>query len=259
MLIKTFKDKVKELQSYINEADKIVFFGGAGVSTESGIPDFRSKDGLYNKPGIEFEEYEPEYLLSAYCLYDKPEVFYEFYRQKLDCRDAQPNITHYKLAELEKKHNLTIVTQNVDKLHQKAGSQNVLEIHGDATNVYCRRCGRKYPADYIFTCPDKIPLCKACINEDNPYCPLEKAFIRPKVVLYGEFLPPDYKMAELKIKEADLLIVGGTSLKVAPAASLVPMFKGKHLVIINKQKTDYDDQASLVIHDSLGKVFENLD
>ena len=129
-----FSYKIKKLKQYIEEADKIVFFGGAGVSTESGILDFRSKNGLYNNLGIEFEKYEPEYLLSSYCLLDTPEIFYEFYRQKLDCRNAEPNITHIKLAELEKTKDLWIVTQKLDKLHQKAGRKNVLEIHGNAAD-----------------------------------------------------------------------------------------------------------------------------
>ena len=253
-----FSYKIKKLKQYIEEADKIVFFGGAGVSTESGIPDFRSKNGLYNKPGIEFEKYEPEYLLSSYCLLDTPEIFYEFYRQKLNCRNAEPNITHIKLAELEKTKDLWIVTQNLDKLHQKAGSKHVLEIHGNAADLYCRKCHKSYPSDYIFTCEDKVPICKACINEDNPHCPPEKALIRPRISLYGEFLPPDFRTAEQKVKNADLLIVGGTSLKVNPTAGLVSTFEGKRLVIINKQKTDFDEAASLVFHDSLGKVFSKL-
>lgn len=265
-----FSQKIKKLKQYIEEADKIVFFGGAGVSTESGIPDFRSKNGLYNKKDIKFEEYEAEYLMSSYCLLEKPEVFYEFYRQKLDVRQFEPNIIHYKLAELEKRKNLTIVTQNIDGLHQKAGSKNVLEIHGSSQYCYCRRCGRQYPASYIFECQDLIPRCTACKDEENEYCPVDMAFIRPKVSLFGEFLPPDFKTAEQTIKNADLLIVGGTSLKVNPAAGLVMEYKNptlkhildlkkdKKLVIINNQKTDYDEEADLIFHNSLGKVFSKL-
>ena len=266
-----FSTKIKKLQQFIDEADNIVFLGGAGVSTESGIPDFRSKDGLYNKPDINFAQYEPEYLLSNYCLNENPKVFYEFYRQKLDVRGVLPNITHYKLAEMEKNHKLTVVTQNVDGLHQKAGSNNVLEIHGSSTICYCRRCGREYPADYIFECKDPIPLCTACKDEENEYCPPEKAYIRPKVSLYGEFLQSSFKQAQQKIKAADLLIVGGTSLKVYPTAGLVMDFlnpvtlkllgidKPKRLVIINKQNTDFDDKADLIFNDSLGKVFKEID
>lgn len=267
----TFNSKIDYLADFINDAENVVFLGGAGVSTESGIPDFRSKDGLYNKPDINFAQYEPEYLLSSYCLYENPKVFYEFYRQKLDTRNAIPNITHYALARLEKNGcNLTIVTQNVDGLHQKAGSKNVLEIHGSSTVCYCRRCGREYPMEYIFESKEEIPLCKLCKDEENEYCPRDQAYIRPKVSLYGEFLQPSFKQAQEVIKKADLLIVGGTSLKVYPAAGLVMDFlnpatmkllgidKTKRLVIINQQKTDFDDKANLVFNCSLGKVFNAL-
>lgn len=257
-MFKTFKSKVKQLQEYIDEADKIVFFGGAGVSTESGVPDFRSKNGLYNQHDVQFEKYEPEYLLSSYCLYDDTKVFYEYYRQKFNLKGIYPNITHIRLADMERHHNLTVVTQNLDGLHKRAGSKNVLEIHGTGQVCYCRRCGKEYPADYIFNCEEEIPLCHACENEENEYCPPDKAYIRPRISLYGEFLQPAFKSAEARIAEADLLIVGGTSLKVAPANSLVPLFKGKHLVIINKQKTDFDDKADLVFHTSIGRVFKQL-
>lgn len=261
----TLNKKINQLQQFIDEANNIVFFGGAGVSTESGVPDFRSKNGLYNEHDKEYAQYEPEYLLSSYCLYDNPKVFYKYYRDKLDARNIEPNITHIKLAELEKTHNLTIVTQNMDGLHQKAGSNNVLEIHGTAQVNYCRRCGREYPADYIFTCPDEIPLCKACANEENEYCPIDKAYIRPRISLYGEFLPPAYKTAVKKIKEADLLIIGGTSLAVAPANGLLYEFmgvgkkpEGKRLVVINKGETIADEKADIVINSSLGKVFSKI-
>lgn len=241
-------EEVRKLQEYIDNANKIVFFGGAGVSTESGIPDFRSKDGLYNQHDVQFEEYQPEYLLSCDCLYDKPEVFYEFYRQKMDTRNIEPNVTHYKLAELEQKKDLWIVTQNIDGLHQKAGSKNVLEIHGTTQSVYCEDCGKKFPYDYIFESKDAVPKCPEC-----------DGVIRPRVTLYGEMLPPEFSTASYKIMGADLLIVGGTSLTVYPANSLVNrrIFNGK-LVIINKSETEKDNIADLVIHDSLGKVFEQL-
>ena len=252
--------KVLQLKELIDKAEHIVFFGGAGVSTESGIPDFRSKDGLYNQHDVRFDKYEPEYLLSSYCLLDEPKVFYEFYRQKMDTRGFKPNITHIKLAELEKKKDLWVVTQNIDGLHQLAGSQNVIEIHGTTKYTYCRRCGKEYPGDYIFTCSDEIPLCTACINEENPYIPHDKAFIRPKITLYGEFLQPGFRKAIGKIKQADLLIVGGTSLTVAPAAGFITERDRKKckLVIINQSETEADDKADLVIHDSLGKVFSQL-
>ena len=241
-------DEIKTLQEYIDNANKIVFFGGAGVSTESGIPDFRSKDGLYNQHDVQFEKYQPEYLLSCDCLYDKPEVFYEFYRQKMDTRNIEPNITHYKLAELEQKKDLWIVTQNIDGLHQKAGSKNVLEIHGTTQSVYCEDCHKQFPYDYIFESKDAVPKCPEC-----------DGVIRPRVTLYGEMLPPEFGIASYKIMDADLLIVGGTSLSVYPANSLVNkrIFNGK-LVIINMSETEKDNIADLVIHESLGKVFEQL-
>ena len=241
-------EEIKTLQEYIDNANKIVFFGGAGVSTESGIPDFRSKDGLYNQHDVQFEQYEPEYLLSSDCLYDKPEVFYEFYRQKMDTRNIEPNITHKKLAELEQKKDLWIVTQNIDGLHQKAGSKNVLEIHGTTQSVYCEDCHKTFPYDYIFESKDAVPKCPEC-----------GGVIRPRVTLYGEMLPPDFVQASYKIMDADLLIVGGTSLSVYPANSLVNKryFNGK-LIIINMSETEKDNIADLVIHDSLGKVFEQL-
>ena len=241
-------EEIKTLQEYIDNANKIVFFGGAGVSTESGIPDFRSKDGLYNQHDVQFEQYQTEYLLSCDCLYDKPEVFYEFYRQKMDTRNIEPNITHYKLAELEQKKDLWIVTQNIDGLHQKAGSKNVLEIHGTTQSVYCEDCHKQFPYDYIFESKEAVPKCPEC-----------DGVIRPRVTLYGEMLPPEFGIASYKIMDADLLIVGGTSLSVYPANSLVNrrIFNGK-LVIINMSETEKDDIADLVIHDSLGKVFEQL-
>lgn len=241
-------EKIKTLQEYIDNANKIVFFGGAGVSTESGIPDFRSKDGLYNQHDVQFEKYQPEYLLSNDCLYNEPEVFYEFYRQKMDTRNIEPNIIHYKLAELEQKKDLWIVTQNIDGLHQKAGSKNVLEIHGTTQSVYCEDCGKKFSYDYIFESKDKVPKCPEC-----------DGVIRPIITLYGEMLPPEFSIASSKIMDADLLIVGGTSLTVLPASDLVNrrFFNGK-LVIINKSETEKDNKADLVIHDSLSKVFEQL-
>ena len=241
-------EEVRKLQEYIDNANKIVFFGGAGVSTESGIPDFRSKDGLYNQHDVQFDKYQPEYLLSNKCLYDNPKVFYEFYRQKMDTRNIEPNITHYKLAELEQKKDLWIVTQNIDGLHQKAGSKNVLELHGNTHSVYCDYCGKQFPYDYIFDSKDDIPKCPDC-----------DGLIRPNITLYGEMLPPAFRLASTKICEADLVIIGGTSLTVYPANSLISkqIFDGK-LVIINKSETDKDSIADLVIHESLRKVFEQL-
>ena len=170
--------QIKKLKEYIKESKKIVFFGGAGVSTESGIPDFRSKDGLYNQHDVQFDKYEPEYLLSRECLYNNPKVFYEFYRQKMDTRNIEPNITHKVLAKMEQIGKLeAIVTQNIDGLHQKAGSKNVFEIHGTTRRNYCSKCKMEYHPDFIFNTKDAIPKCEC------------RGLIRPDVTLYGENLP----------------------------------------------------------------------
>ena len=241
-------DRYEKLGELIRNSKKTVFFGGAGVSTESGIPDFRSKDGLYNVRDVQFEKYSPEYLLSIDCLEDEPEVFYEYYRQKLDTHGIEPNRAHYALAELEKKGLLAgIITQNIDGLHQRAGSVNVAEIHGSTLRNYCSRCGAKYPADYIFKSETPIPRCKHCGGT-----------VRPDVTLYGEMLPDQevYK-ADSYIRGAELLIVGGTSLAVWPAAGYVARFRGK-LVIINRDETPYDYQADLVFHESIGEVLGSV-
>jgi len=244
-------EKLKKLFEFLEESNHIVFFGGAGVSTESGIPDFRSKDGLYNQKDVQFEKYEPEYLLSRPCLYNNPKVFYEFYRQKMDTRNIAPNITHDVLAKLEEMGKLSaIVTQNIDGLHQKAGSKNVYEIHGSTQENYCSRCKKEYDADYIFETTESIPKCKC------------RGLIRPNVTLYGEQLPNDAVKKALKaIEEADMLIIGGTSLQVYPAAGFVTNFAGKHMVIINKEKLDVPlhPTEDLVFEDSLGDIFTKID
>ncbi len=238
--------KIAKLREFINESEKIVFFGGAGVSTESGVPDFRSKDGLYNQHDVRFERYSPEYLLSRSCLYNEPEVFFEFYRQKLNTGNVKPNAAHYALARLEEQGKLTaVVTQNIDGLHQKAGSKNVFEIHGTTARNYCSRCGKKYPGDYIFKSNERIPRC-AC-----------GGIVRCDVTLYGEQLPEDaVEGAVNAISDADMLIIGGTSLTVYPAASYVGFFRGKRIVIINKTPLGYyADKAELLeINDKIGEV-----
>ncbi|MBO4461188.1 MAG: NAD-dependent protein deacylase [Clostridiales bacterium] len=241
------EDKIERLSEIIKECNNIVFFGGAGVSTESGIPDFRSKDGLYNQHDVKFDRYSPEYLLSIDCLEDHPDVFYEFYRQKLDCRTIEPNKAHIRLAELEKMGKLKgVITQNIDGLHQKAGSRNVQEIHGSTLRNYCMKCHKKYDADFIFRSEDRIPRCPEC-----------GGMVRPDVTLYGEGLPQTAWIESMRlIYAAECLIVGGTSLAVQPAASLAYQFPGKYLVIINRDKTPADRNAQLVIHDSIGKVFD---
>ena len=234
--------KIKTLINYIKESNNIVFFGGAGVSTESGIPDFRSKDGLYNQHDVQFEQYSPEYLLSHSCLYNNPKVFYEFYKQKMDTRNIEPNITHYVLAKLEETGKLkAIVTQNIDGLHQKAGSKEVYEIHGTTYRNYCSKCHQEYHPDFLFNTTEAIPKCEC------------GGLIRPDVTLYEENLPDDAVNKALNaIAEADMLIVGGTSLTVWPAASYIYNFAGKHLVVINKEpvgvQLGFDD---LVIYGEL--------
>lgn len=244
------QQKINKLINFIKESHNIVFFGGAGVSTESGIPDFRSKDGLYNQHDVQFEKYDPEYLLSRNCLYNEPKVFYEFYRQKMDTRDIEPNITHEVLAKLEEMGKLTaIVTQNIDGLHQRAGSKNVHEIHGTTQKNYCHICGKKHPSDAIFTATDAIPRCEC------------GGMIRPYVTLYGEGLPEEAVNSALNaIRNADMLIIAGTSLKVYPAASFIYDFRGKHIVVINREKLSLklDEENDLVICDSMGKIFEEL-
>ena len=240
-----------KLREYIEESNNIVFFGGAGVSTESGIPDFRSKDGLYNQHDIQFDKYEPEYLLSRECLYNNPKVFYEFYRQKMDTRNIEPNITHNVLAKMESIGKLkAIVTQNIDGLHQKAGSKNVFEIHGTTQRNYCSKCKKEYPSDYIFTTNESIPKCEC------------RGQIRPDVTLYGEQLPENAVMSAINaIQKADMLIVGGTSLQVYPAANYISYFSCEHLVVINREKIKVmlNEETDLMIVDSLGNVFREID
>ena len=243
--------QIKKLKEYIKESKKIVFFGGAGVSTESGIPDFRSKDGLYNQHDVQFDKYEPEYLLSRECLYNNPKVFYEFYRQKMDTRNIEPNITHKVLAKMEQIGKLeAIVTQNIDGLHQKAGSKNVFEIHGTTRRNYCSKCKMEYHPDFIFNTKDAIPKCEC------------RGLIRPDVTLYGENLPTKAVDNSLSaISHADMLIIGGTSLQVYPATNFISYFTGKHLVVINKEPIDLtlNVDTDLIIIDSLGIVFSEIE
>uniref|UniRef100_UPI004055FD44 NAD-dependent protein deacylase n=1 Tax=Agathobacter sp. TaxID=2021311 RepID=UPI004055FD44 len=244
------EEKIEKFLQYIEQSDNIVFFGGAGVSTESGIPDFRSKNGLYNQHDIQFENYSPEYLLSHDCLYDNPEVFYEFYRQKMDTRTIEPNVTHYALAELERRGKLkAIVTQNIDGLHQKAGSKHVYEIHGTTQKNYCSKCQKEFSPDYIFCSNEKVPRCTC------------GGFVRPYVTLYGENLPDDaVEHAVSAIKHADMLIVAGTSLQVYPAAGFIYGFQGKHMAVINKEKLkiSINEENDVFLCESMGTVFRHL-
>lgn len=240
---------IEELKKIIDESDNIVFFGGAGVSTESGVPDFRSKDGLYNQKDVRFDMYRPEYLLSHSCLMNEPKVYFEFHRQKMDTRDIEPNNAHKYLAKLEELGKLRgVVTQNIDGLHQKAGSNKVYEIHGSALRNYCLKCGKKYPKDYIFETNDPIPHCDC------------GGMIRPDITLYEEGLPEDAVSGAVNaIAKADVLIIGGTSLTVYPAASYIDYFRGKYLVIINQSELNIRRSDNvLIIKEKIGQVFTEL-
>ncbi len=221
-------EKLALLKRWIDEAQNLVFFGGAGVSTESGVPDFRSKDGLYNQHDVRFEGYAPEYLLSHTCLVREPAVFFEFYRQKMDARGVLPNDAHKCLARWEREGKLlAVVTQNIDGLHQRADSRRVFELHGSTARNYCMRCGKKYGPDYLFDCGEAVPRC-AC-----------GGIVRCDVTLYEEALPEAAVEGAVEaIGTADLLMIGGTSLTVWPAASFVRYFRGKRLVVINKEPLD---------------------
>lgn len=236
----------KEIETFIKwveESENIVFFGGAGVSTESGIPDFRSVDGLYNQK----YDYPPETILSHSFYVRKPEEFFKFYREKMIFTDAKPSITHSKLSELEKKGKLKgVITQNIDDLHQKAGNKHVVELHGSVLRNYCEKCGCFYGLQYILN-SDNIPICK-CGGK-----------VKPDVVLYEEGLNSDNISEAVRlIREADVLIVGGTSLGVYPAAGLIDYYNGNKLILVNKTPTPYDKRANLLIHDGLGDVFANV-
>ena len=245
----SFEEKILQLNYIIRSSESIVVLGGAGVSTESGIPDFRSRDGLYRKTDRRFSKYRPEYLLSDQCLHRESEVFFSYFRKNLDARAVQPNAAHYKLAEMEKRGKLDgVITQNIDGLHQKAGSRNVQEIHGSALRSYCVSCRKQLGPDFIFDSTDPVPKCPECGK-----------MVRPDVTLYGEMLPqPAYGNALSLLRVADCLIIGGTSLAVGSAAGLAHQFHGKHLVIINKGKTKMEGMADLVFHESIGKVLDQV-
>lgn len=238
-------DAIEKFLEMVKESDNIVFFGGAGVSTESGIPDFRSVDGLYNQK----YDYPPETILSHSFYRRNPEEFYRFYRDKMLCLDAEPNITHIRLAQLEQAGKLKgVVTQNIDGLHQKAGSKNVMELHGSVLRNYCERCGEFMSAEEILHATG-VPKCPCC---GGP--------VKPDVVLYEEGLNQrTLEDAIACIRNADMLIVGGTSLAVYPAAGLIDYYRGDKLVLINKSATPMDRRANLLIQDGLGKVFSRIE
>ncbi len=237
------KEAIKTLQSWIDESRSIVFFGGAGVSTESGIPDFRSVDGLYNQQ----YDYPPEEILSRTFFDRDPEEFYRFYRNKMLCLDAKPNAAHKKLAELEEAGKLkSVVTQNIDGLHQAAGSKRVWELHGSVLRNYCMRCGRSFTAQQILNSAG-VPTCSC------------GGAVKPDVVLYEESLDNRTIQGALNdIENADMLIIGGTSLAVYPAASLVRYYCGNKLVLINKSPTPYDSHADLILAGPIGEILDQI-
>ena len=237
-------EKIEQLQKWVDASDRIVFFGGAGVSTESGIPDFRSMDGLYHQKF----KYPPETMLSHTFYETHTEEFYDFYRAKMLALDAQPNAAHRKLAEWERQGKLkAVITQNIDGLHQKAGSRQVLELHGSVLRNYCEKCGAFYGLDTILSTTG-VPRCPACGGD-----------IKPDVVLYEESLDQDVLARAVHyIRQADLMIIGGTSLVVYPAAGLVQYFRGRHLVVVNKGQTGSGVGADLTIDGPIGEIFAQL-
>ena len=236
--------ELETLQKWLDESKRGVFFGGAGVSTESGIPDFRSVDGLYNQS----YKYPPETIISHSFFVHDPEEFYRFYKEKMLWLDAQPNAAHKKLAKLEAAGKLAaIVTQNIDGLHQAAGSVNVLELHGSVHRNYCMKCHQSYDAAYA-KAAEGVPRCRVC-----------GGLVKPDVVLYEEPLDGETMAKAVEaIQEADLMIVGGTSLAVYPAAGLVNYYRGSRLVLINKTPTPYDSRADLIITGKIGEIFSEI-
>lgn len=237
-------NEVEQLKEIIASSDNIVFFGGAGVSTESGIPDFRSVDGLYHQK----YDYPPETILSHTFYMSKTEEFYRFYRDKMLCLTAKPNAAHLKLAEWERQGKLkAVITQNIDGLHQAAGSREVLELHGSVHRNYCRKCGKLFDAEYILNSKG-IPTCDTCGGQ-----------IKPDVVLYEEGLDDETLRKSIQyISEADVLIIGGTSLAVYPAAGLIDYYRGNKLVLVNKSATPMDKRADLLVQGSIGEIFSQI-
>lgn len=244
MIHEDSQKKIQELKEIIEQSDNIVFFGGAGVSTESGIPDFRSVDGLYHQK----YKYPPETMVSHSFFLQHTDEFFEFYKNKMIALEAQPNMAHKKLAELEARGKVkAVITQNIDGLHYKAGSREVLELHGSVHRNYCERCKKFYPVEYIVESKG-IPVCEECGGT-----------VKPDVVLYEEGL--DYETMQKSvnyIRNADVLIIGGTSLAVYPAAGFIDYFRGSHLVVINMADTAKEVKADLVISERIGEVFQQI-
>lgn len=238
------EETIQRLKEWVDHSDNIVFFGGAGVSTESGIPDFRSVDGLYHQHYAE----PPETILSHTYFERKPEEFFRFYREKMLCLDAEPNAAHRKLAEWEGQGKLkAVITQNIDGLHQKAGSREVLELHGSVHRNYCQRCHAFYDAQWVKD------------GEGVPHCPVCGGVVKPDVVLYEESLDEETLSKSVHyLRQADMLIIGGTSLVVYPAAGLINYYRGHKLVLVNKTPTPMDSRADLVVAGAIGQIFDQL-
>lgn len=237
---------IEKLKNWIDQSDNIVFFGGAGVSTESGIPDFRGEKGIFktiNEYGV-----RPEVILSHSFFVSNKEVFFDYYKKYLLYPDAKPNPAHVALAKLEDEGKLkAVITQNIDDLHQKAGSKNVLELHGTLYRNYCLKCSRQYDLDYVMK-DDGVTICEVC-----------DGVVRPDVVLYEESLDQNVMSKAIQaISDADVLIIGGTSLNVYPAAGLINYYNGNKLVLINKDHTSWDSRADIVINENIGKVFDEI-
>lgn len=239
-----YEKEIEQLQEMIDESNRIVFFGGAGVSTESNIPDFRSATGIYHQK----YKYSPEQVVSHSFFMKYPEAFYEFYKEKMMILDAKPNAAHLKLAELEQTGKLqAVVTQNIDGLHQAAGSKNVFELHGSVHRNYCQKCGKFFDVNYVVNA-DGVPYCDEC-----------GGIIKPDVVLYEEGLDSQtINGAVNAIRQADMLIIGGTSLVVYPAAGMIDYFRGKYLAVLNRDATSRDKQADLCITDPIGEVLGRI-
>ena len=244
----SFTERFETLKSYISQAKHITFFGGAGVSTGSGIPDFRSPRGLYNNMPEEYRNVEPEYMLSHSCFCDKPELFFAFYRAVMDLRNFKPNSVHKYLAKLESEGKIeAVITQNVDMLHEDAGTKKIFKIHGTLAQNHCDKCRKIYNRDYIFTDSNPVPYCEC------------GGIIRPDIVLYCEPLPVDQVDGAIEaLHNTDLLIICGTSLKVQPAASFISECNASKWVIINNQLTDYDCWADIMFREDMNIIFDRL-
>jgi NAD-dependent deacetylase len=243
------EERIARINSIIKGCSRIAFFGGAGVSTKSGIPDFRSRDGMYSKPDPEFAAYQPEYLLSSECLTAEPEVFYRFYRKKMDMRGYEPNVIHRKLAELEADGKMAgVITQNIDGLHEAAGTEKIAKIHGTAATCFCSKCGKVYDPGKLFEdTGEKIPKCMC------------GGMLRPDVVLYGELLPgEEMSKAYGFLEEADCLIVCGTSVALPHIRNMIRSYTGTYLIVLNGTETLFDGYADVTCHEDIFEIFEKV-